>query len=227
MSLPETTGTRLNRPRHMGVEAQGTYVGLRTCPTLLGLRLTDTSHTVNSGLVSTSHLVLGLLARGERHGYDLKREHDLRFPSARPLAYGQIYATLERMQRQGLVDAVSRERVDGPDRTTFRMTRQGRKELTTWLAEVETPAPFVTNLFATKVTLALLTGDEGAAADYLRRQRQAHLARMRDYTRVKTDPESSLSQVLAADYALSHLDADLRWMETALDRVTGLTEEMP
>lgn len=176
--------------------------------------------------MSLGHVLLGLLAQGERHGYDLKRQHDARFPSARPLAAAQVYATLDRLRRDGLVSPRAVERTGGPDRRSYAVTATGRAELHHWLGEVEAPAPFVVNPLATKVTLALLVTDAATAADYLRRQRAAHLTRMRAYTRVKTAPDTSLAGVLAADYALDHLDADLRWIDTALDRVSALSEEM-
>ena len=53
--------------------------------------------------MSTSHVLLGLLAAGSRHGYELKRAHDARLPRARPLAFGQVYATLSRLERDGLL----------------------------------------------------------------------------------------------------------------------------
>ena len=49
--------------------------------------------------MSLGTVILGVLADGPAHGYYLKREHDDRFPSARPLAYGQVYATLGRLER--------------------------------------------------------------------------------------------------------------------------------
>ena len=176
--------------------------------------------------MSTGHVLLGLLTEGERHGYELKREHDARFPAARPLAFGQVYATLERLRKRGLVDAASGVKAAGPERTPYALTDAGRAELDRWLAEVEAPSPFVANPLSVKVTLALLTADEALAEDYLRRQRDAHLQRMRDYTRRKSDPSTSLVEVLAADYALTHLDADLRWIETAIERVSDLDKEI-
>ena len=171
-------------------------------------------------------MLLGLLADGERHGYELKREHDARFPAARPLAFGQVYATLERLRKRGLVDTGSGVKAAGPERTPYALTDAGRAELDRWLAEVEAPSPFVSNPLSVKVTLALLIADEALAQDYLRRQRDAHLQRMREYTRLKGDPETSLVEVLAADYALTHLDADLRWIETAIERVSDLDKEI-
>lgn len=166
---------------------------------------------------------MGLLVAGDRHGYDLKKEHDERFAGARPLAFGQVYATLERLTKKGFIEAVEIERVDGPDRTVYRLTDAGRADLAAWVTEVEPPAPFVANPLATKATIAFLVGDADQASDYLRNQRQAHLDRMREYTRVKTDPSTPMPEVLAADYAIAHLDADLRWLDTALDRIIALT----
>ncbi|WP_420795259.1 hypothetical protein [Janibacter hoylei] len=68
-------------------------------------------------------------------------------------------------------------------------------------------------------------GGPDAAATYLRRQRAAHLERMRSLTRDKREAKGDLHRVLAADYALSHLDADVRWMEDALERVHDLEGE--
>ncbi|MDQ3449912.1 MAG: PadR family transcriptional regulator [Actinomycetota bacterium] len=176
--------------------------------------------------MSAGHALLGLLAEGERHGYDLRRQYQRRFPAAKPLAAAQIYATLDRLLRDGLVVAAATERVGGPDRTIFTVTAQGRAELQRWLSQVEVPSEYVANLLSMKVILALLVADDGAAADFLRRQREAHLARMREHTRVKSDPGADLLRVVAADYALNHLDADLRWIDTTLQRVTQLAKEI-
>ena len=172
--------------------------------------------------MTTGHVLMGLLVAGERHGYDLKREHDLVFTGSKPIAFGQVYATLERLQKKHHVRTVEVERVDGPDRTVFAITADGRSELDRWLAEVEAPAPHVTNPLAVKATVALLVGNEEQARRYLAEQRAAHLGRMRHYTKAKTDPAASITEVLAADYAIAHLDADLQWLGLALDRITAI-----
>ena len=172
--------------------------------------------------MSTGHVLMGLLATGDLHGYDLKREHDEVFAGAKPLAFGQVYATLERLQKRQHVQPVEVARVDGPDRTVFALTADGRLELDRWLGDVESPAPHVNNPLAVKATIALLVGDRDQATRYLSEQRAAHLDRMRHYTKRKTDPAATLPEVLAADYALVHLDADLQWLDLALDRITAL-----
>jgi DNA-binding PadR family transcriptional regulator len=176
--------------------------------------------------MSLGHVLLGLLVPGDRHGYDLKRSYDVRFPAARPLASAQVYTALAKLARDGLVVAGAPERAGGPDRTAYALTEQGRAELARWLEDIEPPSPYVSNPLAVKVTLALLTSGEQAASAYLRRQRAAHLERMRDYTRLKTSPDASRAEVLAADYALEHLNADLRWIDSALTRTTALTKEL-
>lgn len=170
--------------------------------------------------MSTPTALLGLLQRGPRHGYDLKREHDERFPLAKPLAFGQVYATLGRLERDGLVEVTEQESSGGPERTVYGLTVAGREHLTAWVREPEPPAPHVANALFTKLVVALLGGGDGSA--YLDAQRTAHLARMRELTRERRagDP----SQALAADYGLFHLEADLRWLETTLSRLGSLRE---
>jgi DNA-binding PadR family transcriptional regulator len=176
--------------------------------------------------VAVGHVLLGLLAGRERHGYDLKRQYDARFPAARPLAFGQVYAALETLTRRGWVERAGSAKAGAAERTSFRLTADGRSEFDRWLAEVEPPAPHADNPFQVKVTLALLAAGPAEATTFLRAQRSAHLARMRDYVRRTTDPAAALAEVLAADYALTHLEADLRWLEAAEARVGDLAREL-
>ncbi|MGW5848708.1 PadR family transcriptional regulator [Streptomyces sp. NPDC055254] len=176
--------------------------------------------------MSHSHILLGLLAPHPLHGYELKRAHDTRLPSARPLAFGQVYATLNRLVRDGLARAAGHDRAGGPDRTTFEVTDEGRRLLFDWLGTPEPPAPHLSNVLLAKTVVALLVADEAGARRHLSGQRAAHLARMRELTALKTTPGSTVVDVLAADLAIAHLDADLRWMQTATDRVADLRLEV-
>lgn len=186
--------------------------------------------------MSTRHVLLGLLAAGPCHGYDLKRQYDARFPQARPLAYGQVYTTLQRLVRDGLATVDGTDSDGGPERTLYRSTNEGSRELDRWADEVTAPAPFVTNEIFSKVVVLILvaavskgTGEDGRtpdAAAHLRAQRAAHMERMRELTALKTTPGADLSTVLSADYALAHLDADVRWMTTTTARIDALTAEV-
>jgi DNA-binding PadR family transcriptional regulator len=170
--------------------------------------------------MSTGHVLLGLLSTGPLHGYELKRSHDQHLPQARPLGFGQVYATLGRLVRDGYVTPGQQDRAGGPDRTQFQITQPGREELGHWLDQVELPAPHVSSALLTKVTVALLASGEQRAQAYLTAQRAAHTERLRAYTRMKTTPGIGFADLIAADYAIAHLDADLRWLQTTLDRVT-------
>ncbi|MFD2763827.1 PadR family transcriptional regulator [Micromonospora eburnea] len=176
--------------------------------------------------MSTQHVLLGLLAGGARHGYELKRAHDERLPRARPLAFGQVYATLARLQRDGLVVPAGQEREGGPDRTAYALTGEGRAALDRWLGTVEPPMPHVASTLFAKVVVALLVADADRARSYLIAQRRAHTERLRELTAVKAAPSASLDDVIAADYAINHLDADLRWLHTTLDRVADWHREV-
>ncbi|MEV0716413.1 PadR family transcriptional regulator [Asanoa sp. NPDC050611] len=176
--------------------------------------------------MSTAHVLLGLLAGGRLHGYELKRSHDQRLPLAKPVAFGQVYATLGRLQRDGLVTTAGQDQEGGPERTSFAITEAGRTRLDEWLAAVEPPAPHVTSTLFAKVAVAVLVDGAERARDYLVAQRAAHMARLRELTAVKTDPASTLGDVVAADFAILHLDADLRWVTNTLERVADLHREV-
>src|SRR5262245_19755967 len=176
--------------------------------------------------MSTAHILLGLLAGGPKHGYELKRAHDHELPQARPLAFGQVYATLGRLERDGMIEPVGHERDTGPDRTSYALTGGGRDSLDEWLSAVEPPAPYVASTLLAKVVVALLVADADRARDYLVAQRRAHTDRLRELTAVMTDPKAVLSDVIAADFAIGHLDADLRWLQTTLGRVADWHREM-
>ncbi|WP_432993817.1 PadR family transcriptional regulator [Dactylosporangium sp. CA-233914] len=177
--------------------------------------------------MSAPHVLLGLLGSGPRHGYDLKQAYDRALPRAKPLGFGQVYATLGRLERDGLVTQAGQDRAGGPDRTAFAITAAGRDELERWVATVEPPAPHVTGALLTKVMVALMWPDSGRALDYLAAQRRAHTERLRELTAVKTDPAAGFADVIAADYAIAHLDADLGWLRTTLARVAALPPGVP
>jgi hypothetical protein len=95
-----------------------------------------------------------------------------------------------------------------------------------WLTTVEPPLPHVSSALLSKVVVTLLVTDAEQARSYLSRQREAHVARLREFTAIKTDPGSTLGDVIAADYGIAHLDADLRWLHTTIDRVAELYQEV-
>ena len=164
--------------------------------------------------------LLGLLEREPSHGYDLKRDFDTYFGRGKPLPYGQVYATLARLARDGKAVAGEAEPGGGPDRKRYAITAAGTAEVEAWLAEPSAPEPHLqTELFA-KVVLALMSGR--SAPDYLDTQRAAHLQRMRELTELKRT--GSTIDALLADHGLFHLEADLRWIELTAARLDALAK---
>ncbi|PGH43746.1 PadR family transcriptional regulator [Micromonospora sp. WMMA1996] len=172
--------------------------------------------------MSIGHTFLGLLQASPRHGYDLKRAYDERFGQARPLAFGQVYSTLSRLLRNGLVEVDAVEPGEGPERKRYAITEAGVTDVERWLAQPEKPEPYLHSVLYTKVVLALLTGRP--AADLLDVQRAEHLRLMRELTRRKT--HGDLADQLVCDHALFHLEADLRWLELTASRLDQLAREV-
>jgi DNA-binding PadR family transcriptional regulator len=168
--------------------------------------------------MSIAKTFLGLLEGGPSHGYDLKRAYDERFGHDRPLAYGQVYATLSRLLKNGLVELDGVEAGDGPDRKRYAITEAGVADVDLWLGQPEAPQPYLQSTLYAKVVLALLTGRP--AQDVLDVQRAEHLALMRELTQRKRGGD--LADQLVCDHALFHLEADLRWLELAAARLDAL-----
>ena len=177
-------------------------------------------HSAYSDRVSVPLTLLGLLEREPSHGYDLKREYDTYFGRGKQLPFGQVYATLGRLARDGKVIAGNAEPGDGPDRRRYVITDTGRHEVDAWLADPVEPEPHLQTVLFAKVTLALLLGKPAEA--YLNTQRAAHIRRMQELTELKRN--GHLVDVLLADHALFHLEADLHWIDLTSARLAELAE---
>jgi DNA-binding PadR family transcriptional regulator len=166
--------------------------------------------------------LLGLLDREPSHGYDLKRDYDTYFGRGKPLPYGQVYATLRRLARDGKAIAGPAEHGEGPDRKRYAITEAGVKDVEKWLSEPAAPEPHLQTVLFAKVVLALMLGRP--AERYLDLQRAAHLARMRELTELKQ--RGNLVDTLLADHGLYHLEADLRWIDHTAARLDLLAQEV-
>src|ERR1044072_8359170 len=109
--------------------------------------------------MSSPHALLGLLESGPRHGYDLKRAYDERFGSDRPLSYGQVYATLARLRKNGLgaddggEPGAGREdrRVSWRRIKRFDATAAGVPAAERGLSKPETQEPYLQSVLYSKV----------------------------------------------------------------------------
>jgi DNA-binding PadR family transcriptional regulator len=164
--------------------------------------------------------LLGLLESGPQHGYGLKKSYDSYFGRDRPLDYGQVYSTLSRLLRDGLVEADGLEAGGGPSRKRYAITAAGVTDVQRWLTTPEQPQLYLQSTLYTKIVLALLSAR--SPQDVLDTQRTAHLTAMRELTARKRSGD--FADQLVCDYALFHLEADLRWLELTASRVDELAE---
>lgn len=174
------------------------------------------------GSMDTRLTLLGLVGAGSEYGYDLKHHFDDWFSPGKHLGFGQVYATLARLVRDGLIAAAGAEAGSGPDRKRYVITQTGREAVSEWMF---TPAnegtALQSELFAKTIIALMLEDDADRLLDV---QRSAHIARMRELTRLKDDGD--LRTVLLADHALFHIEADLRWIDLTSARLSELRQEV-
>lgn len=160
--------------------------------------------------------MLGILGAGPSHGWALKQRYDELLGQGRELKFGQVYATLARLERDGLVQDVGFAPGDGAERRVYAITDLGVEDFDSWLTTPRLPAGRPAELF-TKVVLALVSGRP--AAQILAAQQRVYVARMRELTKARH--EGDAIDRLAGDFEIAHLEADLKWIELAAARLAA------
>jgi DNA-binding PadR family transcriptional regulator len=161
--------------------------------------------------MSIKYALLSLLNQQPHHGYQLKTAVEGWLGQTWPLNIGQVYTTLARLERDGLVTAGE---VDQQGRQTYQITPAGQEALADWFA---TPVPrdgLVRDELLVKLVAAVAAGD-GSALGVIRAQRTATLALLQQHTRRKTAAErqADLPQLVVADLLISQAEAEVAWLE--------------
>ncbi len=157
-------------------------------------------------------LLLGLLARCSRHGYELKALFEQLFGGMWPLNPGQVYMTLERLEDAGLVTSKRVEQDLLPDRRVYSITEDGRQELKRWTAEPsEGPIRLREEMFA-KVLTAMLTEQADPLA-LIWSQRRKHMQALADLRSKRRDQSLTPATKLVLQGAILRTEADLRWLD--------------
>lgn len=162
--------------------------------------------------MSVRNSLLAILAAQPTHGYGLKTDFERSTSGAWPLNIGQVYTTLARLERDGLVEPQTTDVDDA--RQTWRITDEGRRELARWFGEPVENDPPPRDELAIKVLLAVAADRDDVSA-ILDSQRTATLERMGELTRQKqrADPERELPWVLLLDALLLKAKAELDWID--------------
>jgi DNA-binding PadR family transcriptional regulator len=175
--------------------------------------------------MSVRHALLALLTEGPKYGLQLRQEFEAKTGDLWPLNVGQVYTTLQRLERDGLVESEDAQ-AEGPQKG-FRITADGDRELVAWL---RTP-PDATLPPRDEMVMKLLVALTVPGVD-VREVVQVHrrqvIETMQRYTRLKADaPEGDIGVGLLVDAELFRLEAVVRWLDAADARLTRLPAPAP
>ena len=170
--------------------------------------------------MSVRYGLLALLDEAPSHGYNLKTAFERRTGGSWALNIGQVYTTIQRLERDGLVE--STEAADD-DRREYRITPTGRQQLAEWFENpVVAEAPARDEL-TIKVLLAVAAGDVDVTT-LLQRQRRASIEQLQAYTRrkAKADPERDVAFLILLDALIFRTEAEIRWLDACDARIRSL-----
>jgi DNA-binding PadR family transcriptional regulator len=169
--------------------------------------------------VSVPHALLALLSEGPKYGLRLQNEFEARTGEVWPLNVGQVYTTLQRLERDGLVETDG----DGErSQKRYRITATGARELGDWLHTPPELVPPPRDELVIKVLVALQV--PGADVQELLQAHRRHVIEvMQRYTRIKADAaEADVALALIADAELFRLESIVRWLDAADVRLKQL-----
>ena len=157
--------------------------------------------------------LLALLEEGPRHGYQLKTAFESATGGVWPLNVGQVYTTLDRLERDGLVDVT-----DDSGQKTYRLTVDGVAALGEWWRTVPAEDPPPRDELMLKVLLAI-GHDRDHALEVVTRQRAALLGLLQARRRERRAAGDDLAATLVTDALVVRAEADLRWLDLCESRL--------
>src|ERR1051325_7193520 len=163
--------------------------------------------------MSVRHALLALLSEGPKYGLQLRQEFEAKTGEVWPLNVGQVYTTLQRLERDGLIESDDTEE-EGPQKT-FHLTDEGADELQDWLRTPGDDSTPPRDELVIKVLVALTV--PGVAVDEVLQVHRRHLIQlMQRYTRLKQDAAADDGGLaLVADAEIFRIEAQVRWLDAA------------
>jgi DNA-binding PadR family transcriptional regulator len=163
------------------------------------------------------HALLALLSEGPKYGLQLRQEFEAGTGEVWPLNVGQVYTTLQRLERDGLVEADD-DAVDAGPQKRFRITPDGDDELTDWLRTPPDLSSPPRDELVIKVLLARQVPGVNVH-DVVQVHRRHLVELMQQWTRIKEDAADDLALGLTLDAELFRLDSVIRWLDAADGRL--------
>ena len=166
--------------------------------------------------MSVRHALLALLSEGPKYGLQMRDEFELRTGEVWPLNVGQVYTTLQRLERDGLV--ASEGEGEGPQKS-YRITADGTTELDAWLRTPPDLSSPPRDELVIKVLVAIRAPGVDVR-DVIQVHRRHVVELMQEWTRIKRGAEpDDLSLTLVVDAELFRLDSVIRWLDAAESRL--------
>ncbi|WP_328997326.1 PadR family transcriptional regulator [Kribbella sp. NBC_00709] len=160
--------------------------------------------------MSIKHGLLALLCEGPKYGYQLRSEFEAATGATWPLNIGQVYTTLTRLERDGLVLAGP---TDDGGRSTYEITDAGRSELASWFETPVSRQARPRDELAIKLALALTTPGVDVSA-VVQRQRLSTMQSLQELTKLKRNSaEGEISWQLVAESMIFAAEAEIRWLD--------------
>ena len=175
--------------------------------------------------MSVRHALLALLSEGPKYGLQLRQEFEARTGEVWPLNVGQVYTTLQRLERDGLVESDDAAE-EGPQKG-FRITSDGEAELAAWLrTPPDLSSPPRDELVIKVLIAARLPGVD--VHEVIQAHRRYLVQLMQEWTRLKEYAANrDLEFALVVDAELFRLDSVVRWLDAADGRIrrAGVEQE--
>jgi len=167
--------------------------------------------------VSIRHALLALLVEGPKYGLQLKQEFEARTGEVWPLNVGQVYTTLQRLERDGMVE--SDDEAEVGLQKGFRITAAGAEELDSWLRTPPDLSSPPRDELVIKVLIALRLPDVDVH-QVVQAHRRYIVQLMQEWTRLKEySADRDLAFALVVDAELFRLDSVVRWLDAADGRI--------
>jgi DNA-binding PadR family transcriptional regulator len=176
--------------------------------------------------MSVPHALLALLSEKPKYGLRLQNEFKSRTGEVWPLNVGQVYTTLQRLERDGLVEADSQDDRSQKQKR-YRITPDGAQALGEWLRTPPDLVPPPRDELVIKVLVALqVPGTD--VHEILQVHRRHVIEVMQRYTRIKAEAaEDDVPLALIADAELFRLEGIVRWLDAADVRLKRLASTPP
>ncbi|MCA9939359.1 MAG: PadR family transcriptional regulator [Anaerolineales bacterium] len=177
--------------------------------------------------MSVRNAILGLLAHRPRHGYELHDAFEAMVGGVEnwDLKPAQVYTTLARLEKKGLVVEDSVEQAGGPEKHIYTVTDAGMAELRAWFSEPVTSDRRRDEFFLKLMLSVAITEGDPRRLIYVQRASLYKELHAITAQRSRVDPRSELAYVLLLDQAVMHLEADLRWLEMVEARLDEISRQ--